>query len=128
GAEDKQRLEQYFTGLRHLEKQFDQQLTKPEPIAACKAPPKLKQDGAVGSEASLVAARHKMLTELMVMAVACDQTRVFNMSYVGRGTNTTKLGYEKPHHTCTHEEPVDATLGYQPNCSWFTRRAMESWA
>jgi hypothetical protein len=23
---------------------------------------------------------------------------------------------------------VDATLGYQPNCSWFTRRAMESWA
>ncbi len=34
GAADRQRLDQYFTGLRHLEKQFDQQLTKPEPIAA----------------------------------------------------------------------------------------------
>src|SRR4029077_7053876 len=40
----------------------------------------------------------------------------------------TKLGYEKPHHTCTHEEAPDAKLGYQPVCSWFTRRAFENWA
>ena len=32
------RLDQYFTGLRDLEQQFDHQLTKPEPIAACVAP------------------------------------------------------------------------------------------
>jgi hypothetical protein len=44
GAEDKARLDQYFTGLRHLEQQFDQQLTKPEPIAACK-PPKAVEGG-----------------------------------------------------------------------------------
>jgi len=37
GARDKERLDEYFTGLRHLEKQFDQQLTKPDPIAACHA-------------------------------------------------------------------------------------------
>jgi hypothetical protein len=126
GAADKARIDQYFTGLRHLEKQFDQQLTKPEPIAACKAPKPMKEDPKVGNEATLVAERHRMFAELMVMAVACDQTRVFNMSYGGH--DTTKLGYEKPSHTCTHEEPVDDTLGYQPNVSWFTRRAMESWA
>jgi hypothetical protein len=126
GAEDRARVDQYFTGLRHLERQFDQQLTKPEPIAACKAPEELKEDGKIGSEAALVATRHRMLTDLMVMAVACDQTRVFNMSYGGQAT--TELGYEKPSHTCTHEEPVDAKLGYQPHVSWFTRRAMESWA
>ena len=39
-----------------------------------------------------------------------------------------KAGYDKPHHTCTHEEPKDEKLGYQPNASWFVRRAMESWA
>ena len=128
GAEDKARIDQYFSGLRHLEKQFDQQLTKPEPIAACIAPKAAKEDAKVGNESTLVAQRHKMITDLMVMAIACDQTRVFNMSYNGRGSNTTKLGYEKPHHTTTHEEPVDEKLGYQPNCSWFTRRAMESWA
>ena len=35
GADDRARLDQYFTDLRDLERQFDQQLTKPEPIAAC---------------------------------------------------------------------------------------------
>ena len=68
------------------------------------------------------------MTDLMVMAIACDQTRVFNMSYSNASSNTTKAGYEKPHHTTTHEERVDDALGYQPNCSWFTRRSMESWA
>ncbi len=77
---------------------------------------------------SLVAERHKIMTDLLVMAVACDQTRVFNMAYSNAQANTTKPGYEKPHHTTTHEEPTDAQLGYQPNASWFLRRSMESWA
>jgi hypothetical protein len=50
------------------------------------------------------------------------------MSYALSQANTTKIGYEKPHHTCTHEERVDDTLGYQPTASWFVTRAMEEWA
>ena len=42
----------------------------------------------------------------MVMAVACDQTRVFNMFYASAFSATTKPGYDKPHHTATHEEAV----------------------
>ncbi|MGE3334643.1 MAG: DUF1552 domain-containing protein [Rhodospirillaceae bacterium] len=126
GSEDKARLDQYLTGLRHLERQFDQQLTKPTPIAACKAPKALDKETQPGNESSLITSRHKMMTDLMVMAVACDQTRVFNMSY--SGANTTKPGYEKPHHTCTHEERLDEKLGYQVNASWFTRKSMEAWA
>jgi len=126
GAEDKARLDQYFTGLRHLERQFDQQLTKPTPIASCKAPKALDKETAPGGESSLITARHKLMTDIMVMAVACDQTRVFNMSYAG--ANTTKPGYEKPHHTCTHEERLDPELNYQVNHSWFTRRSFEAWA
>jgi hypothetical protein len=64
----------------------------------------------------------------MAMAVACDQTRVFNMSYSNAQANTTKAGFEKPHHTTTHEEPIDNKLGYQPNCAWFAHRAMDEWA
>ncbi len=128
GAEDKQRLDQYLTGLRQLERQFDQQLTKPDPIAACFRPKAPDSEPELGGEADVVGVRHKLMTDLMVMAVACDQTRVFNMNYSSPSSNTSKTGYEKPHHTTTHEEPVDAALGYQPNCSWFTRRAMESWA
>jgi hypothetical protein len=128
GASDKQRVDQYLTGLRQLERQFDQQLTKPEPIAACVPPKPLTAEPELGSEAQVVKVRHQMMTDLMVMAVACDQTRVFNMNYSSAQSNTSKAGYEKPHHTTTHEEPVDEKLGYQVNCSWFTRRAMESWA
>ena len=81
-----------------------------------------------GLDADLVAKRHRMMTDLMLMAVACDQTRVFNMFYAHAFSSTIKPGYDKPHHTATHEEAVDAELGYQPNVSWFTRRAMDEWA
>jgi hypothetical protein len=69
-----------------------------------------------------------MMTDLLVMAVACDQTRVFNMAYSAASASTIKPAYEKPHHTTTHEEPVDEKLGYQPTASWFIRHSMESWA
>ncbi len=126
GAEDKAKLDQYFTRIRQIEQQFDQQLTKPDPIAACILPKGPTEDIKAGTEVDLVGARHKAMVDLMVLAAACDQTRVFNIFYGGQ--DTTKLGYEKPHHTCTHEEPVDGKLGYQVNHSMFTRRAMESWA
>ncbi|MFK7830111.1 MAG: DUF1552 domain-containing protein [Congregibacter sp.] len=128
GAADRERLDQYFTGLRQLEKQFDQRLTKPEPIASCVPPGAAPVNPLMDKSADAVKLRHKMMTELMVMAVACDQTRVFNMTYSAAFSSIIKPGYPKPHHTCTHEEPVDGALGYQHHASWFTRRAMESWA
>jgi hypothetical protein len=129
GAEDRARLDQYFSGLRHLEQQFDQQLTKPEPIEACKPGTAPKEsDMAMGNGSEAVAKRHNQMADLLAMAVACDQTRVVNMAYAAAFSNTTKPGYDKPHHTTTHEEPVDEALGYQPTVSWFTRRCMEGFA
>jgi hypothetical protein len=128
GAEDKARLDQYFTGLRELERQFDLALTKPEPRAACVVNPGPKEDVANGLDYQLVTERHKMMTDLVVMAVACDQTRVFNLGFAAAFAATIKPGYEKPHHTATHEEPLDAVLGYQKECSWFIRRQMDAWA
>lgn len=127
GAEDRQRLDQYFTGLRDLERRFDLQLTKPEPREACVITPE-PADLPAGLDADLVAKRHRLMTDLMLMAVACDQTRVFNMFYASAFSATIKPGYDKPHHTATHEEAVDESLSYQPNVSWFTRRAMDEWA
>jgi hypothetical protein len=127
GAEDKARLDQYFTGLRELEHQLERQLERPEPREACKvmsAPPELK----TGVDVELVAERHKLFTDLLVMAVACDQTRVINMTYSKSFASQTKAGYEKPFHTTTHEEPIDEKLGYQPMVSYFLRRSFESWA
>lgn len=126
GAEDKARIDQYFTNLRELERQLDRQMQKPEPREACvktKLPPEL----ATGVDYQLVSHRHRLFTDLLVMAVACDQTRVFNATYSKSFSSTTKPGYEKPHHTASHEEPLDPKLGYQPMVSWFLRRGFEEW-
>lgn len=127
GADDRARLDQYFTGLRDLERRFDLQLQKPDPREACIVTDR-PQDLPSGLDANLVAKRHRIMTDLMLMAIACDQTRVFNMFYASAFSATTKPGYDKPHHTATHEEAVDEKLHCQPNVSWYTRRAMEEWA
>lgn len=127
GADDRARLDQYLTGLRDLERRFDLQLSKPDPREACVVTSK-PEDLPSGLDADLVATRHRMMTDLMLMAVACDQTRVFNMFYASAFSATTKPGYDKPHHTATHEEAVDEELQCQPNVSWYTRRAMEEWS
>lgn len=127
GAADRERLDQYFTGLRQLERQFEQRLTQPEPIASCVPPGQAPADVAMDQSTESIKLRHQMMADLMAMAVACDQTRVFNMTYSAAFASTIRPGYDKPHHTCTHEEPVHEELGYQENASYFTRRAMESW-
>lgn len=127
GAEDRARLDQYFSAVRDLERRFDMQLTRPDPRPACVLP-KEPAELPVGVEATLLSKRHRMMTDLMLMAVACDQTRVFNMFTSAPFASTTKPGYNLPHHTATHEEAIDESLHCQPNCSWYTRRAMEEWA
>ena len=127
GAEDRARLDQYFTGVRDLERRFDLQLEKPEPREACVVPG-APEDLPTGLDADLVSKRHRLMTDLMLMAIACDQTRVFNIFYAGAFSATTKPGYDKPHHTATHEEAVDEDAQCQPNVSWYTRRAMDEWA
>src|SRR5690606_37619822 len=124
GVADRERLDQYFTGIRHLEHQLQQRLEKPEPIASCRRAAEITVDAAMGQEQDGVSNRHRMMTDLLVMALACDQTRVFNMTYTPGFASTIRPGYEKPHHTATHEEPLDDALGYQLNSSWFTRNAM----
>lgn len=125
GAEDRARLDQYFSGLRDLERQFNLRLAKPEPLAACKPGKAVTEDPPPGADIMEVSHRHKLISELLAMAVACDQTRVFNMA--GSAGYASRQGFEKTHHTTTHEERIDDKLGYQVNCSWFTRRQMETW-
>jgi len=127
GVEDRARLDQYFTGLREVERQLQHQLTKPEPIAACKVP-KAPAPEPAGLDYELVSRRHQTMTDLLVMALVCDQTRLVNMAYSSSFAGTTKPGYTKTHHVATHEEPIDEKLGIQVSPHWFTMQAMKHWA
>jgi hypothetical protein len=62
------------------------------------------------------------------MALACNQTRVFNMAFNNALSSLRRPGTAYTHHTLTHEEAVDQKLGYQPEAFWFNCRVMESLA
>jgi hypothetical protein len=68
-----------------------------------------------------------LMTDLLVMAIACDQTRVFNMMFNNGASSLTRPGSTITHHQLTHEEVLDNRLGYQPNATYFLTKIMESW-
>lgn len=126
GAADRQRLDAYFTSLREMERRLELQLQKPPPIPACHAttpPPEIP----VGMDVELINERHQLMTDILVMALTCNQTRVFNMVYSNAPAGTGKKGLPSTHHITSHEEGNNKE-GYQEMHSWFIRQAMGSWA
>lgn len=128
GAEDKARLDAYFTAVRTLEKRLALQSEKPPPTPGCRVPAEPKKELPVGVDVEVLATRHALMVDLLVLALACNQTKVFNIAYSEAGAQTTREGALRAHHPQTHEEPKDLELGYQPGAAWFVTRAMESWA
>lgn len=128
GTADRARLDQYFTSVRELEQRLALQLQKPPPAPTCKVPSPITASGVAGTDTEVVAERHKLMTDTLVMAIACNQTRVFNMVYSSAILGLTKRGQPKTHHTITHEEIVDESLGAQPVHHWFLTQAQESFA
>lgn len=127
GAADRQKLDQYFTSVRQLENQLDVELTKPEPLKACVVPGKVPTALPVNGEIETVMRNHEIMTDLMVMALACDQTRVFNMMFNNGASALTRIGSTVTHHQLTHEEVLDNKLGYQPEATFFLTKIMDAW-
>ena len=127
GAADRQRVDQYFTSLRELEQQLGQMLQKPAPAEACvrgQEPAAIQ----LGPTVDTAMKAHDVLGGLLVMALACNQTRVFSVAFSSAGSNLRRPGEPTNMHELTHEEPVDEKLGYQPKSTYFMERSMESFA
>ncbi len=133
GAADRARLDDYFTSIRQIENQLDLQMQKPAPNMACALPPAPVKDGAEqnmkqGLEVETVIANHKVMARMLAMAVACNQTKVFNMVFSDNFSHMRRPGQTYTHHLLTHEETWDKELGYQPVAFWFNCRTMEGFA
>jgi hypothetical protein len=127
GSADRQRVDQYFTSVRQVEQQLGQLLEKPLPAEACVLPKEPGQ-AELGPTWDVAVRTHDSLSQLLVIALACNQTRVFNMALSNAGSNLRKAGDPVSFHELTHEEPVDETLGYQPKATFFIERSMETFA
>jgi hypothetical protein len=126
GAADKARLDQYYTSIREVENRLALQLEKPPAAPTCSKPGEPKEMPA-GLDVGLVSARHRAMTDLLAMALVCNQTKVFNMVYSDSGSSLVRQGLEKSHHAYTHEEPVDQATGRQPHSAEFVGNAMTEW-
>lgn len=127
GEADRARLDQYFTALRQTEGQLGMLLEKPAPNLACKVPPAVEKIE-TGNQIEHVIDNHRLMSDLLAMALACNQTRVFNMNFNNPASSLTRVGSTIAHHQMTHEEPFDQKLGYQPGATWFVERCMDAWA
>lgn len=118
GSADQRRLDEYFTSLRELEQQLEIAAQKPAPMAACSVPQR-PENGPIGAEVGTVSANHRLFAKILAHALACDQTRVFNLMLTDSLSQLRLPGEANTHHMFTHEDPIDAQLGYQPNVAKF---------
>lgn len=127
GIGDRQRLDAYFTAIRELEQRLDLQMSE-SPSALVRTPPPPPPELPAGLDYRLVEERHRNMTDLLVLALASNQTRIFNMLYSNSASLVTKQGLGTVHHNITHEELFDPVRGIQVQSSFFLREAFKAFA
>jgi hypothetical protein len=138
GNADRARMDAYFTSIRELEQQLALELQQPPPNKACIVPPNpegelpenigMKEDPNSRAELGSVINAHRLMAKTLAMAVACNQTKVFSMTFSQAGSGLRRAGSGMTHHSLSHEDLVDAKLGYQPAVAHFDIKSMESLA
>jgi hypothetical protein len=127
GAADRQRLDQYFTSLRETEEQLAVLLEKPAPAEAC-AVPQPVAEGKIAKLSTTVLENNKLMSRLVAMALACNQTRVVNGVFTGATSEMYLPGDSKVYHLHTHDEAVDQKLGYQPKSAKLAEASIQGFA
>ena len=121
---DRARLDEYFSSLRELEQQLAVELEKPAPLPACSKPANVAAADDSGALVEQVAQRNRQFAQLLSHALACGQTQVFNVTLSPPFNPLRKAGETSGYHQMTHEEPIDAALGYQIKCKWYAEQQM----
>jgi hypothetical protein len=127
GATDKARMDQYFTSVREAELQMAAQLQRPDikaRVAIPEAPGEMPANNAVPNLSKVT----PLMARLGALALATDQTRVFNLSISTPQSAIFIPGDPLGYHQTTHEEPIDPKLGYQPRVAEYNVFNMEMFA
>ncbi len=100
GKTDRDKLEQYLTGLRDLEIRVTNEKTE----AICELPGMFS--GSFADHQGHV----DLMTELMVLALQCDQTRIitFMLENAGSGRDHSYIGAPGSHHEISHHQSLQS--------------------
>jgi hypothetical protein len=105
GAADRQRVDQHLEGVRAIERQLQRQAENPPNLAACRRPDMPPETVPDVNGRPDMRERSRLVSDLVVMALACDQTRVFFHMYSQPVNNTLFGTAPAGHHQLTHDEP-----------------------
>ncbi len=106
-ATDKLRLEQHLEGVRSLERQIARLESSPVNLAACVRPAAPAVDFSDVAGRQQLSAVGRAISDLVAMALACDQTRVFMNMFTQPLTDILIGTSPQGHHQLTHDEPGD---------------------
>lgn len=120
GSADKARLEQHLDGVRELEQRLAILEENPPNLEACERAPALKGDFSDLDGRPQVAARNEVMSTMLAMTLACDQTRVFGHYITDPVSDLLFPGASAGHHDLTHNEG-----GEQPEVHAITVGIME---
>lgn len=119
GAADRLRLERHLEGVRELEQRLAILEENPPNLEAC-----VRADAPVGDFGDVlgrpqIEARNEVMSTMLAMALACDQSRVFAHFTHDPVSNLLFEGASSGHHDLTHNEGGD-----QPEVNEITIRLM----
>jgi hypothetical protein len=108
GAADKARLDQHLTGVRDLETRLARLEEDPPSLEACGRPATEPLASYPDEEGRpQISARSRAMIDMLAMAFACDQTRVFGHYLCDPVSNILFPGASAGHHNLTHDEGGD---------------------
>ncbi len=123
GAADRARLEQHFDGIRDLESRLARLEEDPPELEACVKPGEPAESYPDQDGRPQLSAVSRAMSDLIAMALACDQTRVFSHWLTDPVNDLLFPGASAGHHDLTHNEPGD-----QPEVNAITVQCMEEFA
>ncbi len=124
GAADKARLDQHLTGVRELEERLAKLEEDPPSLESCARPESEPLSSYPDEDGRpQISARSRAMVDMLAMAFACDQTRVFGHYLTDPVSNTLFPGASAGHHNLTHDEP-----GEQPEVHAITVQVMQEFA
>ncbi|MCA9540676.1 MAG: DUF1552 domain-containing protein [Myxococcales bacterium] len=106
GVADRARLDQHLTGVRELERRIARLQEDPPQLDACARPAAPGDDFEDIDGRPQLSRRNRAICDLVTMALACDQTRVFSHVITRPINNLLHPGASAGHHQLTHDEPA----------------------
>jgi hypothetical protein len=105
GASDRARIEQHFDNIRALEKQIAKLQEDPPNLASCHKPLAPEEEYPDQEGRPQMSAIHRVMADMLAMALACDSTRVVSVLFSKPVSNVLYPNAASGHHQLTHDEP-----------------------